>query len=88
MTATGRHSDSTLRTERVARSQRWCDDSVCREPIAAGERYTRMSLPPRTDVNTSDRWWTLHVHSSHVAVTGDLARDLAATASERAGGAS
>jgi hypothetical protein len=54
-----------LYTEHVAKRDRECDG--CRELIPAGTRYVRCSLPPWTEENESDHWWTMCCHGRTLA---------------------
>lgn len=61
MTATTRRPGGALHVERVARKRHDCG-WACGLPIEPGTRYVRSSLPPRTDCNESDHWWTQALH--------------------------
>jgi hypothetical protein len=54
----------SLHAERTARKRRACGWE-CGSPIEPGTRYVRSALPPRTEPNESDHWWThaLHGHT-------------------------
>jgi hypothetical protein len=51
----------SLHVERTARKTHACG-WACGVPIEPGTRYVRSSLPPRTDPNDSDHWWTQALH--------------------------
>lgn len=50
-----------LHTERTARRDYPCSWE-CGDPIKAGARYVRSALPPWTEPNESDHWWTARLH--------------------------
>lgn len=50
-----------LHTEHAARKRHHCAWD-CGSPIEPGAAYIRSAMPPRTDVNTGDHWWTMPLH--------------------------
>lgn len=53
-----------LHTPHVARKRHRCGWE-CGEPIEPGTAYVRSALPPRTEPNESDHWWTHALHGPY-----------------------
>lgn len=52
---------SALHREATARKRYRCGFE-CGQPIEPGTRYVRSAIPPRTEPNDSDRWWSHALH--------------------------
>ena len=50
---------SAMYTRRRSRNGRRCER--CNAKVARGDHYTRASLPPWKDPNSSPKWWTLNL---------------------------
>jgi hypothetical protein len=61
MSATTRTKHGALHVERTAVKRHICGWD-CGYPIEPGERYIRSAMPPWTEPNESDHWWTHAIH--------------------------